>query len=183
MTHCATSAVPIPNIPRVENGFIEIGDLVITVESSQYNITSLRNAMIQAAALTAQQAATGENCYNQSYFDDSVTKRSLSSTWFPFLSKRDHPTPTWEISTFCNTVGFAGVNYFDPYWRQQASPGASSWIDAHWQFETPNMEFLCEILHDTIDVFEALAPEFAVGGITLGEMIDVICTEDATGDL
>lgn len=47
-----------------------------------------------------------------------------------------------EHATWCNTVGFAGVQYFNPYWRVQPQPSASDWIDARWEFETgPNGDF------------------------------------------
>jgi hypothetical protein len=177
MTACSTDSVIIKNIPFVgSDGSLEDGELVVSVESSQYNLTSLRDAMIQTAALSAQKAATGKNCYSQDY-DRTVFKRSLSSWWPSGLSRRISTPEIIRLNTtFCNTVGFAGVNYYNPWWRLQPSPGASDFIDARWSFQvSPLGLFDCELLQDFVDVFALIAPEFAVEDVTLGDVVDLIC--------
>lgn len=167
MTACSTGSVTVQGVPYVDGGFLEMGELVISVESSQYNVTSLRDAMIQSAALTAQSAATGKNCYDQKYNVESLKARA------------DIPLPYPEHATWCNTVGFAGVNYYNPYWRVQQSPGATDWIDARWSFSTgPGGSFTCGLLEGLIDAFAIVAPEFAVGDIELGDAVDLVCEQE-----
>lgn len=183
MTACSTDSVTVKGIDYVDAGFLSTGgELLISVESSQYNLTSLRDAMIKSAALTAQNAAKDKNCYTQRYDVESLKARdglsssSSSSWWPPRLFARDRPYAVQEEGTFCNTVGFAGVNYYDPYWRVQASPGATDWIDARWSFHVgPGGDFACELLQDLVDAFAVVEPEFAVGDIELGKAVDVLC--------
>lgn len=67
-----------------------------------------------------------------------------------------------------NTVGFAGVNYYDPYWREQPSPGATDWIDARGSFQVgPEEDFVCELLRDLVDAFAVVEPNFAVEDVEL----------------
>ncbi|KAL8701350.1 MAG: hypothetical protein Q9201_004951 [Fulgogasparrea decipioides] len=55
LTTCETDTVRIKNIPYMDGEkAYDDGELVVSVESSQYNLTSLRNAMIKTAALSAQ---------------------------------------------------------------------------------------------------------------------------------
>ncbi|KAI9758154.1 MAG: hypothetical protein M4579_003187 [Chaenotheca gracillima] len=179
MTACSTDSVDIEDVPYVNAGFLSQGKLVVTVEASQYNMSSLRDAMIKSAALTAQNAATDKNCYDQKYDVESIIKRDVSPRWLPRIFRRDHPHAEQEIETWCNTVGFAGVNYYNPYWRAQPSPGATDYIDAHWTFETgPGGDFVCGLLEGLVDALAIVQPEFAVGDIELGEAIDVICEKE-----
>ena len=120
--------------------------------------------MIKSAALMAQNTATGKYCYNQTYNVEILKARG------------DHPYPEEEEGTFCNTVGFAGVNYYDPYWRVQASQGATDWIDARRSFNVgPGGDFVCELLQDLVDAFAIVELEFAVGDVELGKAVDVLC--------
>lgn len=81
------------------------------------------------------------------------------------------------------TVGFAGPQYFNPWWKQQARPGATAYIDAHFQFEAGGGgDFLCDILQDAIEAFAVVQPEFLVGDIELGEAIRVACDCANGGD-
>ena len=125
-----------------------------------------------------ENTAKGKNWYNQTYDVESSKERkglssssSSSSSWWssPRLFARDQPHAVEEVGTFCNTVGFAGVNYYDPYWRVQPSPGATDWIDARWSFQVgPGEDFVCELLQDLVDAFAIVEPEFAVREIELG---------------
>ncbi|KAL8737159.1 MAG: hypothetical protein Q9181_001977 [Wetmoreana brouardii] len=183
ITTCETDSVRIQDIPYMdEQKDYNDGELVVSVESSQYNLTSLRDAMIKTAALSAQNAATGKNCYDQKYHD--IEKRSDEgfSRWIPGLFARSYYEPPPLVTndaTWCDTVGFAGVNYYNPYWRDQPSPGATDWIDARWAFhKPPEGEFACDLLMLAVDALAVVAPEFAVGEVELGEAIDVICKEE-----
>lgn len=108
---------------------------------------------------------------------DGLSSSSSSCWWSsPRLFARDHPHAVEEKTTFCNTVGFAGVNYYDPYWREQPSPGATDWIDARGSFQVgPGGDFACELLQDLVAAFAVVEPEFAVGDVELGKAIDVLC--------
>lgn len=104
-TSCKTDTVSIGKIPYVSLAFLSRdGELQVSVESSKYNVTSIRNALIKAAAAGAQQAATGKNCYEQKY-EVGMLKRSWTS-WLPeFMRRGDIQPPRQEKATWCNTVG------------------------------------------------------------------------------
>lgn len=109
-TSCQTDTVAIGNIPYVRDEYLaKDGDLLVTVESSKYNVTSIRNAMIMAAAAAAQQAAVGKNCYDQEYLVGFLAKRSWTSwlpAWLPGMSRRGDIIPPSRVTdTWCNTVG------------------------------------------------------------------------------
>lgn len=72
----------------------EDGELVVSVQSSSYNDTKLRDTMIKSAALTAQTSANGTNCYETKY---AVCEKGECA----------------EKITLCNAAGFAGVQYYD----------------------------------------------------------------------
>ncbi|KAL9598718.1 MAG: hypothetical protein Q9179_003810 [Wetmoreana sp. 5 TL-2023] len=126
--------------------------------------------------------ATGKNCYDQQSFS-GIEKRS-DEGFFRLLSglfaRSDYePTLATNHATWCNTVGFAGVNYYNPYWRDQPSPGATDWIDARWAFhKPPEGEFACDLLNLAVDALVLVEPEFAVGEVELREAIDVVCKEE-----
>jgi hypothetical protein len=118
-TVCATTGVVIGNIPYVENNsLLTDGELTVKVEASSYNVTSLRDAMINSAALTAQKASIStSSCYNKSYNVESFKRRQsfplLSFGPRASLSERDHPHPDpVEEMQFCNSVSFAAINYY-----------------------------------------------------------------------
>ncbi len=57
-------------------------------------------------------------------------------------------------------------------------PGPTNYIYANWQFTIgPGGEFACEFLGDLAEAFVAVAPEFAVQDVALGEEIRVTCEE------
>lgn len=179
VTKCSeTDTVSIGNIPFVEDEFLNYGELDVTVKSSQYNETSLRDAMIKSAALTAQQSATGKNCYNANYKIVERKKRSYldwfkESTGLKAVRDNHHPVPA-EISV-CNVGDFAGVQYFSQFWRTAPQPGATDYLDANWAFKSTDGDFWCEFLADLMDELVVIEPEFAVGEVELGEEIRAVC--------
>ncbi|KAI0839756.1 hypothetical protein F5Y06DRAFT_286224 [Hypoxylon sp. FL0890] len=182
-TSCSGDSVTIDGIPYVDSGALnQKGELVVSVESSKYNESSIRNALIKSAAAAAQHAATGKNCYEQTYTVE-VLKRSWLPSWVPRFLRRDHPFAETEKTTFCNTVGFAGPHYYNPWWRVAPNPGATDYIDAHWEFEKPGGgEFACSVLQGLVKSFAFLQPEFAVGDIDLAEAIHILCEKAETGE-
>ncbi|OTA90549.1 hypothetical protein M434DRAFT_77744 [Hypoxylon sp. CO27-5] len=155
------------------------GDTRFSVESSKYNESSIRDALIKSAAAAAQQAATGKNCYQQTYTVE-ILKRSWLPSWVPRFLRRDHPFPQAEKATWCNTVTDANcLQYYNPWWRTAPNPGATDYIDAHWQFEKQGGgEFTCEVLEDLVRAFAFLQPEFAIGDIELADAIKIACERD-----
>jgi hypothetical protein len=181
LTYCSTDSQVIDNIPYIDGNAIAQGELVVTVESSGYNATSLRDAMIQSAALTVQNAAAGNNCYTQEYEVEVLRRRDGMGIfgWLLSLYKRDTPHPEPATIEFCNTVGFAGVGYYGPFWHVDDGTNPTAWIYPHWEFTVgPGGDFLCHLLMDVVDLFAVVQPEFAIGGVGLGEAVDLLCMDE-----
>ncbi|KAI0157918.1 hypothetical protein GGR52DRAFT_586712 [Hypoxylon sp. FL1284] len=176
-TSCKTDTVSIGDIPYVHGGFLSHeGELQISVESSSYNMSSIRTALIKAAAAAAQNAATGKNCYKQDYDISQIIPRSWTS-WLPgFMRRGDIMPPQQGSDTWCNTVGFSGPHYYNPWWSLQAEPGASDYMDVHFEFhEDGGGDFDCAILEGAAGALAFLGPEFAIGDIGLEEAIGIVC--------
>jgi hypothetical protein len=70
------------------------------------------------------------------------------------------------------------LNSYNEYWRLAPEPGPTNYLYANWQFTVgPGGEFVCEFLGDLAEAFIAVAPEFAVEDVALGEEIRVTCEE------
>lgn len=180
MTGCSTDTAKVKNVPFVDAGFLAEGTIDVKVGSSAYNVTSLRDAMIRSAALAAMHSASGKNCYSVQY-DTEVYRKRDDESWLsgivPAIFKRDHPYPESHHGTFCNMAAFAGVQYYDPWWRL-GPPGPSDYIDVEYSFDSGGGgDFACDLLTGLVDAFAIVQPEFAVGDIELGEAINVICKE------
>lgn len=180
MTGCSTDTAKVNNIAFVDGGFLAEGTIDVKVGSSAYNVTSLRDAMIRSAALAAMHSASGKNCYSVQY-DTEVLKKRDDESWvsgmMPSIFKRDHPYPESHHGTFCNMAGFAGVQYYDPWWRL-GPPGPSDHIYVEYSFDSGGGgDFECDLLTDLVDAFAILQPEFAIGDIELGEAINIICKD------
>ncbi|XXG98172.1 hypothetical protein Hte_004493 [Hypoxylon texense] len=189
-TSCRTDAASIGGIPYVALDFLaRDGALQVSVESSRYNATSIRSGLIKAAAAAAQHAATGKNCYEQKYEVGPLTRRggggggSWASWLLPgFVRRGDIQPPRQEKATWCNTVGFSGPHYYNPYWKLQSEPGATDYMDVHFQFhEKGGGDFDCAILEGAAGALAFLGPEFAIGDIGLEEAIGILC-EGASND-
>ncbi|KAK8124191.1 hypothetical protein PG999_004109 [Apiospora kogelbergensis] len=180
-TACKTDSAAIGKVPYVEGGFLATdGEIVVSVESSKYNDTKIRGALIKTAAAAAQKAAAGKNCYEARYDVEELKRRR--GWWDPsrlvarLLGGRDHPHPEQEKATWCNSVGFAGPHYYNPWWKLQSQPGATDYMDVHFEFHKGGGgDFDCEFLQGLVDAFAFVAPEFAVGDVGLGEAVKVLC--------
>ncbi len=181
MTNCGVDSIKIPDIVYKEkpDGTLSKGELDVSVKSSQYNDTSLRKAMIDAAALTAMVSATGNNCYNEEYIERQ--KRSLIPTVVRRLlfGREGIPAPLPEHMTMCAASSFAGVQYYPEYWRQAKDPeNEFMWLDAEWDFKVPpGSDLTCEFLGALADALILVAPEFAPEDVALGEEINAACVE------
>ncbi|KAL9094048.1 MAG: hypothetical protein Q9165_003718 [Trypethelium subeluteriae] len=132
------------------------GELDISVTSSYYSSTQLRDAMIQAAALTANTSATGKNCRTIQW---AVTE--------------EHET-YHNTFTLCNSAGSADVQYFSGQ-----APGITDHLNALWEFKAwSGGEFECEEVVDQItEAVAFLAPEFVVGDEGADVIGNAICAQ------
>ncbi|KAK3169721.1 hypothetical protein OEA41_009105 [Lepraria neglecta] len=184
MTNCDSDTVKIPDVVYKEqpDGTISKGELDVSVKSSQYNDTRLRKAMIDAAALTAMQSATGNNCYDEEY--TVLKKRSLIPSVFRrwLLGREGAIEPISAHMTMCVASSFAGVQYFPEYWGQAQDPeNEFMWLDAEWDFVVPpSVQLTCEFIAGLVDALVLIAPEFAPEDVALGEEIDAACAEAMT---
>ncbi|KAK4692767.1 hypothetical protein P7C71_g4504, partial [Lecanoromycetidae sp. Uapishka_2] len=175
-----TDQVTIGDIDYVEEDQLERdGELIVKVATSSYNYTSLRDAMIRSAATTFQYSAAGNNCYNMNYTQFDGKKRDVEFK-FPLIERLGgSDEPITADMHVCNAGGFAEVQYYDPYWRDQPKPGASDWIGVELSFQVgPEGQFLCDYIEVLTDALAAIEPEFAVEDVELGEELQAIC-EDA----
>lgn len=146
------------------------------VKNSQYNITSLRDTLIQPAAMAAQHSTSGKNCHDQEYDIPLKKKRWWHS--LPLVC-RHMVQPRIEHSTFCNYIDFAGAHYYSPYVNVNNVGTATDYIEAEWRFEKGEAaELSCDFISGLIDGLTVVAPEFAVEDVGLGSAIDVICKGD-----
>ncbi|KAM0140772.1 hypothetical protein ACHAP3_002451 [Botrytis cinerea] len=187
LTGTALYSITIKDIDYINDEALAQGELSARVEASQYTATYLRDAMINSAAPMANTSATGNNCYNATYYAEELRKRAIWTprgirAWFSpsaddiELSKRDHPNRVEERISVCNAAQFAGAQYFGQFWRTAPLPGATAYIDANWEFTTgPGGDFICEFLQDLTDALIAIEPEFAPGKIQLGEELYAVC--------
>ena len=181
MTNCESDTVKIPGIVYKEepDGTLSRGELDVTVKSSQYNATSLRDAMISAAALTAMQSATDKNCYTENF--TVLKKRNwlphIVGRWFGLHERTEAIEPIQDSMTMCVAASFAGVQYF-PEWIRQADNFEENmmWIDAEWDFHAaPGTEMTCEFIQILIDALAVVAPEFTAEDVALGQEIEAVC--------
>lgn len=172
-----TDQVTIRGIDYVEEDQLQRdGEFIVKVASSSYNYTSLRDAMIESAATTAQYSAAGNNCYNMSYVQYEGKKRDLESD-FPLVERVGGGDDPIKLDMYvCNAGAFAGVQYFDPYWRAQPTPGATDYLNAEFSFQVgPGGQFMCDFIEVLTDALALVQPEFVVEDVELGEELQAIC--------
>ena len=151
------------------------GEFIVKVASSSYNYTSLRDAMINSAATTAQYSAAGNNCYNMTYIVVEKKKRGLEPN-FPLVERAVGIKPFPSHMYVCNAGAFAGVQYFNPFWRDQPTPGASDYLNVEFSFQVgPGGQFMCDFIGVLTDALAVVQPEFAVEDVELGEGLQAIC--------
>jgi len=188
MTSCApTAQITIGGISYVKDTSLQTnGELIVAVESSGYNLTSLRDAMINSIAASAQQGATGGNCYNATYREDELSKRAVSSWAWPFsrlTKKLDNPSyfKVHKSMHMCNANWFATSNYYNIFWHSDDVTSPSAWLSADYTFHVPpEGDFLCTLIDDLIDAFAIIEPEFAVEDVELEEAINFACGDQPT---
>lgn len=180
-TACETDSVVVHDIEYVNAGSLDTeGELVIKVAASSYNSTTLRDAMIKSAALTAQKGSEQlSSCSNQTYTtlvkrDERPLSRVYGSR--AGLFARDRPEPVQGKGVFCNTAAFAGVGYFSAEWRTAQNLGAEAYIDAMWEFQAePSGDFFCDFIEDLEIGLAVVAPEFAVGDLVSMPEVQAFC--------
>ena len=185
---CQTKSIDIEHIDYKDfEGVINhSGSLSVQVQYSSYNDSGIRKAMIESAALTAMNGATGKNCYQDTPVMEPVKRslfaRALSYVPESFVPKTLLPRlggegpPIEEHVTWCNTVSFAGVQYYGEFARLAQTLGTTDELDAEWTFhEDSGDAFDCEFLGELIDGLAALAPEFVGEDVALGEEIQATC--------
>lgn len=133
--------------------------------------------MIDTVATSIQAAAAGRNCNQTEY--TQVEKRWLPASmerWMPSLLRRAGVGLTEHQTTWCSTVEFSGVNYYNPYWRYQAEAGATNWLYVHLDFVVPpENKIFCEVVEAATPLYAAVAPEFAGEDVAMEEDIQISC--------
>ncbi|KAL8920513.1 MAG: hypothetical protein Q9208_006263, partial [Pyrenodesmia sp. 3 TL-2023] len=186
--HCATEAASIKGITYVaDDELLRDGELVVQVKSSQYNLTSLRDALIKSAAMTAKFSTSPKNSYPASFRvfvkrrwwhgPMNLAKRTLG------LNVREHPYPTREQVTLYRAVDFAGAHYYSPFINVNNIDRGTDYIDVDFSFKVgKGADLVCDFLAALIDGLAIVAPEFAVGDIELGSAVDFLCKEEIDGE-
>ena len=70
-TQCKTDGATIPNVNTIVGDTPTEGEITFTIEDSQYSTTGQRDAMLGAAVRSFQNAATGKNCDNVTWVEES----------------------------------------------------------------------------------------------------------------
>jgi hypothetical protein len=94
-----TSFGPISYVDK-NNELKTDGELVVSIDLSNYTDANIRSVMIKAAASSFQNSATGSNCFQANWTD---------------TDPKDH-SAFHENGVFCNAANFAAINYvgFNP---------------------------------------------------------------------
>ncbi|KAI0189684.1 glycosyl hydrolase catalytic core-domain-containing protein [Astrocystis sublimbata] len=159
-TSCSTAKATIGGVAFIDSSEVleTEGELVVSVESSSYELSQIREAMIQTIANAVKVSATQDNCYTATH---SVlgfrARRDAGPWWLPSFLRRDAPHETPEQITLCNALNFAGPQYIPP------QPMDESYIDTSFSFEVPpGGDFLCDLLEAAADDLAFVLPMFAV---------------------
>ncbi|KAI0187634.1 hypothetical protein F4808DRAFT_465861 [Astrocystis sublimbata] len=175
-TSCSTAKATIGGVAFIDSSEVleTEGELVVSVESSSYELSQIREAMIQTIANAVKVSATQDNCYTATH---SVlgfrARRDAGPWWLPSFLRRDAPHETPEQITLCNALNFAGPQYIPP------QPMDESYIDTSFSFEVPpGGDFLCDLLEAAADDLAFVLPMFAVEEIEVGEALAIICEQE-----
>ena len=174
-TACKTDTVTIENIPYIESdSLIPNGQLAVSVQAANYTTKLLRDAMINAAALTAQNSASGKNCYTANY-QVGPTRRHERRRGLVHARDDFHATPAHMM--LCNAVGFAGVQYLTPIGSGATNMGLGAFIDATWAFQVApgGGAFVCDFIEALEEALAIIAPEFITEEIGIGATIGADC--------
>ncbi|KAI0968532.1 hypothetical protein F4678DRAFT_481774 [Xylaria arbuscula] len=174
-SRCSTAKATIGGVAFIDTSEVleKHGELVVSVESSSYELSQIREAMIQTIAHAVEISATQNNCYTAEHHVLGFrARRDVGPWWLPSFLRRDAPHETLESITLCNALNFAGPHYIPP------QPTAESYIDTHFSFETPpGGDFVCDLLEAIADGFAAVLPLFAVEEVEVGEALAIICDQ------
>ena len=137
------SKVTIGNIAYVEDDSLATdGELIVQIDSSGYNDSSILKTLIGMAAQSIASSATGGNCANVSYTVEE-------------LRKRDHPYPVQETMNMCTAGHFASPQYYSQYWRDAPKPGPQDWLDVEITFGPgPGGDLLCAFIEGLLELAE-----------------------------
>ena len=141
-------------------------------------LTYCLGAMIDTVATSLMAAAADTNCAKTEYSIISK-KRWLPESvekWIPSVVRRGGPIEEIDHATWCSTFEFAGVNYFNPYWRYQSEPGIINWLYVHLNFKIPpENKIFCDVMEAATAVFAPLVPEYVGTDVVLEEDIQINC--------
>ena len=183
-THCSTDVATIKGITYVaDESLLDDGEFIVQVKSSQYNLTSLRDALIKSAATTAKFSTTDKNSYVADYTvlekrrwwhqTSNLARRALG------LTTRDHPFPEPEQKTLYRAIDFAGAHYYSPFINVNNIDKGTDYIDVDFSFQAgAGADLICDFVEALIDGLAVIAPEFAVEDIELGSAIDFLCKDE-----
>ena len=136
--------IKIPDISYVEeDSLMTDGELIVQIDSSGYNDSSILRSLIGMAAQSFASSATGKNCADVSYTVEE-------------LRKRDHPYPQEEKINVCNAGHFASPQFYSQWWREAPNPGPQDYLSVEITFKTgPGGEMFCDFIHDLLELCEA----------------------------
>jgi len=155
---------------------VDYGDLIVQVVVSQYSSTSLRDALIESIALTANNSAAGSNCHDLRYTEDVPLKRDPSGWDSPLVNlrrwlglkigigdveKREGIRPFHGTTTHCDTGHFVAANYLPPSFWVDKNWGEMDYIYMEWRFDGHggNRPWYCDFLEAlTIEMQELPLP-------------------------
>lgn len=187
-THCSTDVATVKGITYVADGtLLTDGKFVVQVKSSQYNLTSLRDALIKSAATTAKFSTSDKNSYVAHYTflekrrwwhnSANLAKRALG------LKIRDHPVLEHEQKTLYRAVDFAGAHYYSPFINVNNIDKGTDYIDVAYSFQAgASADVNCDFIEALVDGLAIIAPEFAVEDIELGSAIEFVCREEGDNE-
>ena len=148
--------------------------------------------MIKTTARAVMLAANSTSCQETDYKIPVSKKKKRSlfpglwpSSFSPLSSphhwwRRDRPdNEETGSATWCQSISAASVEYYSPWWRQQANPGPSYWLNTRMSFGDGDSgtNTACEVLEEYAPMLQALLPEFIAEDIEVEEAIQVICDE------
>ncbi|KAI1364908.1 hypothetical protein F5Y08DRAFT_339255 [Xylaria arbuscula] len=171
-TSCSVATATIGGIAFIDSSEVleTDGELLVSVKSSSYELSQIREAMIHTIASAVEMSAVGNNCYTAWHNVLGFrARRDVGPWWLPSFLRRDAPHETPEPITLCNALDFAAPQYIPP----QAD---ESYIDTLFDFHVPpGGDFFCDLIEGAADALAVVLPEFAVDEIEVGEALDIIC--------
>jgi len=144
--------------------------------------------MIKAIASDFQAAAAGKNSCHQTEYDvrQGIAKpRWLPNALEPYLPSmfpRDGvPALYQETVTWCSTLEYAEINYYDANWRSHpnAGPDAGLKVNLNFHASDPGTAVLCDFAEAAVALLTVVAPEILPADIALEEGIQILCDFEA----